>query len=94
MNERKQAVNRLANNFNISPDQMDSLLALAGKKMGKDPEKLREQMQSGQMDGILGGLSPAQRAQIQGFMNNPAAVQQFLGPPKVQQLLRGLMGRQ
>lgn len=43
-----------------------------GKKMGKDPEKLREQMQSGQMDGILGGLSPAQRAQIQGFMNNPA----------------------
>ena len=92
MNERKQAVNRLANNFNISPDQMDSLLALAGKKMGKDPEKLREQMQSGQMDGILGGLSPAQRAQIQGFMNKRAAVQPFVGNPTGQQLLGGLLG--
>lgn len=94
MNERKQAVNRLANNFNISPDQMDSLLALAGKKMGKDPEKLREQMQSGPDGRHPRRAQPRAEGQIQGFMNNPAAVQQFLGNPKVQQLLRGLMGRQ
>ena len=93
MNERKQAVNRLANNFNISPDQMDSLLALAGKKMGKDPEKLREQMQSGQMDGILKTLNPNQQAQIQILMNNPAAIEQLMNSPKVQMLLKGLMGK-
>ena len=93
MNDRKQAVNRLANNFNISPDQMDSLLALAGKKMGKDPEKLREQMQSGQMDGILKNLNPNQQAQIQNLMNNPAAIEQLMNSPKVQMLLKGLMGK-
>lgn len=62
MNERKQAVNRLANNFNISPDQMDSLLALAGKKMGKDRKSSASRCRAVQMDGILGGLSPAQEA--------------------------------
>ena len=103
--ETIQLANNLAlenNNMQIEQEHLlyallkidQSLIAQLLKKMGKDPEKLREQMQSGQMDGILGGLSPAQRAQIQGFMNNPAAVQQFLGNPKVQQLLRGLMGRQ
>ena len=94
MNERKQAVNRLANNFNISPDQMDSLLALAGKKMGKDPEKLREQMQSGQMDGILGGLSPAQQLLDLGVSQELLDRRRIIHKSLDLGPLRGLMGRQ
>ena len=70
----KQAVTKLSNNLNLSQDQMDSLMQMAGKKMGTDPQKLKEQMQSGQMDGILKNLNPNQQAQIQNLMNNPAAV--------------------
>ena len=81
------------NNFNLSQNQMDMLLAMAGKKMGTDPEKLKQQMQSGQMDGILNGLSPAQQNQISALINNPAAIEQFVANPKVQQLLRGMMGK-
>ena len=72
---------------------MDMLLAMAGKKMGTDPEKLKQQMRSGQMDGILNGLSPAQQNQISALINNPAAIEQFVANPKVQQLLRGMMGK-
>lgn len=81
------------NNFNLSPDQLNRLMGMAGQKLGTDPEKLRQQVQSGNMDGVLGSLSPAQRAQLNNFMNNPQAVEQFMANPKVQQLLQGLMGK-
>ena len=29
--------------FQLSPSQMDALLAMAGKKMGADPKKLKQQ---------------------------------------------------
>jgi hypothetical protein len=89
----KQAVTKLSNNLNLSQDQMDSLMQMAGKKMGTDPQKLKEQMQSGQMDGILKNLNPNQQAQIQNLMNNPAAIEQLMNSPKVQMLLKGLMGK-
>ena len=50
-------------------------------------------MQSGQMDGILKNLNPNQQAQIQNLMNNPAAIEQLMNSPKVQMLLKGLMGK-
>ncbi|MGI5967650.1 MULTISPECIES: hypothetical protein [Anaerotruncus] len=83
----------MSNNLNLSQDQMDSLMQMAGKKMGTDPQKLKEQMQSGQMDGILKNLNPNQQAQIQNLMNNPAAIEQLMNSPKVQMLLKGLMGK-
>ena len=89
----KQAVTKLSNNLNLSQDQMDSLMQMAGKKMGTDPQKLKEQMQSGQMDGILKNLNPNQQAQIQNLMNNPAAIEQLMNSPKVRMLLKGLMGK-
>ena len=89
----KQAVTKLSNNLNLSQDQMDSLMQMAGKKMGTDPQKLKEQMQSGQMGGILKNLNPNQQAQIQNLMNNPAAIEQLMNSPKVQMLLKGLMGK-
>lgn len=81
------------NNFNLSPEQTDALLSMASKKMGIDPADLRRQMQSGDMSSVLSGLAPAQRDRIQSLMQNPAAIQQLVQNPKVQQLLRGLMGK-
>lgn len=80
-------------NFNLSQEQMNRLLGVAGKKMGIDPENLKAQMDSGQLDGILQGLSGDQREKISGLMQNPAAMQQLISDPKVQQLLKGLMGK-
>lgn len=81
------------NNFNLSQDQLNRLLGVAGKKMGIDPENLKTQMESGKLDGILQGLSGDQRDKISGLMHDPAAMQQLISDPKVQQLLKGLMGK-
>ncbi len=83
----------MGNNFNISPDQMDSLMQMASQKIGTDPQKLKEQMQSGNMDGLMQNLTPGQQAQINNLMNNPAAIEKLIASPKVQMLLKGLMGK-
>lgn len=82
----------MSNNFNFSQNQMDALFKLAGKKMGTDPQKLKQQMDSGQMDGILKNLNANQQAQFKNLMNNPAAVQQLIENPNMQALLKNLMG--
>lgn len=79
--------------MNLSSDQMNNLIAMAGKKMGKDPDKLKEQMESGGMDDLLNSLPAQKQTQIRELMQNPQAVEQFMQNPKVQQLLRGLMGK-
>ena len=67
----------MGNNFNISPDQMDSLMQMASQKM----------------DGLMQNLTPGQQAQINNLMNNPAAIEKLIASPKVQMLLKGLMGK-
>lgn len=79
--------------FQLSQSQMDRLLAMAGKKMGTDPDKLKQQMQNGQANALLDGLPKDKQAQINALMQDPQAVEQFMQNPKVQQLLRGLMGK-
>lgn len=68
-------------------------MGMAGKKMGTDPEKLKKQMESGDMDAVLSGLSPTQRAQINGLLKNPQAVTELIASPKMQHLLKALMGK-
>ncbi|MBE6905755.1 hypothetical protein [Marasmitruncus massiliensis] len=80
------------NNFNFSQNQLDALIRLAGRKMGTDPQKLKQQMESGQMDSVLKNLNANQQAQFKNLVNNPAAVQQLIENPNMQTLLKNLMG--
>lgn len=79
--------------FQLSESQMDRLLNMAGKKMGTDPNQLKQQMQNGQANALLGALPKDKQAQINALMQDPQAVEQFMQNPKVQQLLRGIMGK-
>lgn len=83
----------MENNFNFSQKQMDLLLQMAGQKIGASPDKLREQMQSGQVDSLISALPPDKQAQINSVMQNPGAIEQLMKNPQVQQLLKNLMGR-
>lgn len=84
----------MSSNQQINPNenQMQGLLNLASKRMGTSPEELQQKMQSGNLDSILSGFSPEQRNKVTDIMNNPQAMQTFMNNPKVQQLLKGLMG--
>lgn len=78
-------------NMNFSKNEIDALLRMAGQKIGKDPENLRHQMESGDINAVLEALTPGQRSQITNFMNNPQAVEQFISNPRIQEILKGLI---
>lgn len=80
------------NNLKPTNEQMNKLVQMAGERLGKDPEKMKEQMQNGQMDEILSSLPPDQKERVNSILQNPAAIEEFVQNPKIQMLLRGLMG--
>lgn len=82
------------NNFNLPDDKLDSLLKLAGKKLGRDPNQLRSELESGKLDGVLGNLDSKTATQMNGLLQNPKALEAMLQNEKIRNLLNGLMGGQ
>ncbi len=80
------------NNLNLSPDQVDSLLKMAGEKLGTDPNQLRQQLENGNLNNILGKMDPGSAAQVNKVLQDPQALQQMLSSQKVQIMLKTLLG--
>ena len=76
---------------NLPPERLNSLLGMAGKQLGKDPQKLRAQIEGGQLNQVLSGLDPQKTAQINQILNNPQKLEQLLNSPQVKSLLGTLM---
>lgn len=72
----------------FTPDQMEKLLAIAGQKLGTDPQKLKEAYQQNGLKGISAALSPEAQAVI-GDKQKAAAL---LQDPAIQRLLIQLLG--
>ena len=83
----------MSDNLNLTPEQKEQLLSIAGKRTGKDPQALRAQLENGQLDGLLSGLPADKQAQVGRLMNDPEAMRQFVQNPMVQKLLGGLLGK-
>jgi type IV secretory pathway TrbL component len=75
------------NNLNLSDDKLNALLAMAGKKLGKSPEELKAALQSGSMDGVLGGMSEENRSKIAGVLKNPGALDALLKNEQVRKMM-------
>lgn len=76
------------NQPSFTPEQMEKLLAIAGQKLGTDPQKLKEAYQQGGLKGISAALSPEAQAVI-GDKQKTAAL---LQDPAIQRLLIQLLG--
>ena len=78
---------------NIQPNKLDDLLEVAGKKLGKDPQALKEQLQSGNLNSVLSGLSPQQSQQVSNLLNDKQALSQFMENPQIKQIIAKMSGR-
>lgn len=78
------------NNLNIPDDKLAMLLSMAGKKMGKDPARLQEELKSGKLNDAIQGLDDGTKKQIGALLQNPGALQQLLKSDQLQSLLNGL----
>ena len=77
-------------NFNLPDDKVNSLLNMAGQKLGKDPGELRDQLQSGNMDALMNNLDPKSAAQIKSLLSNPKALELLMKNEQLRKLLGGL----
>lgn len=80
------------NNLNIPDDKMDALLKLAGQKLGKNPNDIKNQLENGNLEQVISGLDPGVQNKINALANNPNALDALMKNNGVQNLLSGLMG--
>lgn len=76
-----------AGGFSPTPAGMDALLSAAGKQLGTDPQQLRAQLEKGDVQQLLGRMSPQRSAQIGKLLQNPQQLEQLLRSPQVKKLL-------
>ena len=77
--------------MNLSPKQIDGLLKMAGSRLGRDPQQLRQQLESGNLQQITQGMNPQQQQQVVEILKDPQAIARFVENPQVQQMIAQLM---
>ena len=77
--------------MNLSPKQLDGLLKMAGSRLGRDPQQLRQQLESGNLQQITQGMNPQQQQQVAEILKDPQAIARFVENPQVQQMIAQLM---
>ena len=77
--------------MNLSPKQIDGLLKMAGSRLGRDPQQLRRQLESGNLQQITQGMNPQQQHQVAEILKDPQAIARFVENPQVQQMIAQLM---
>lgn len=74
----------------LTPEQLGILLKVASSKMGKDPIELRKELSDGSYDRVLGAIG-ADPEKLQSMMENRDAMEELLGSPQVQTILKELL---
>lgn len=82
------------NNLNLSDDKLNTMLGIVGKKLGQDPEQLKQQLEQGKLDNVLSNMNPKTAGQINGLLQNPKALEAMLNNPQVQGMLSNMLGGQ
>ena len=80
------------NNFDLTPEQTQRLLNIAGEKLGADPAQLQQQLESGRLDQLLGRLDPQRSAELSRLLKDPEALRQTLSSPGVRAILQAVLG--
>lgn len=87
--ERVMSMNQLNN---LSSEQINALLAMAGKKLGRDPQQLRAELESGKLDKLMNGMDSASAKKVNQVLQDPEALKAALNNDKVKAVLNSLLG--
>ena len=78
---------------NLPPEKMNHLLNLAGKKLGTNPGELKQQIEQGNLSGVLGKMEPDKAAQINQLLNNPKELEKLFNSPQMSDMIKKLMNK-
>lgn len=77
---------------NIDNDQLQKLLNTVSKRLGTNPQQLRNAAETGKIQESIGNISKKDADKIQKILSDKDATSKLLSTPKAQQLLKKLMG--
>ena len=80
-------------NLDSSNPNVAKLLTLVGKRLGADPNALRQQLENGKFDAVLQRMDPGNAAKLQQLINNPALARQLINTPQAKQVLQDILNQ-
>jgi hypothetical protein len=83
----------ILSSVNLPPDKLSALLNIAGKKLGKDPAELKQQLESGNLDGIMGKMTPQAKQQMGALLSDKKKLEALMADEKIKNLLAGIIGK-
>ncbi len=73
-------------------NSLNDMLETASKKLGTDPEKLKEAASKGNINEILGNLNSEKAKEISSILSDKNKASKILSSPKAKQLLQKFFG--
>ena len=72
-------------------NNLNDLINQAGRSAGVDPSSLKQTIDSGKLDQLLGKMRPQDAAKFQQIVQNPQLAQQMLNTPQAKLLIKQFM---
>lgn len=79
------------NRLNLTRDQLELLLSIAGKRLGTNPENLKTNLEAGKYDHVLSKMNSFQAATLNRVLSNPKELEKMLNNPKIAQKLKEIL---
>ena len=76
----------------ITPEQLQALVAYASRQLGMTPEQLQKTVQTGGLGALSNKVSPDTAGQIAALAGDRQKAEQLLQSPQAQELLKKLLG--
>lgn len=69
-------------------NELQNLLNTAAKRLGTNPQALKQSAQNGDLSKLLGNLSPNDAKKFQQVLQDPKAAEKLLNTPQAQELMK------
>lgn len=74
----------------MNPKDIENLLNIAGKKLNVSPDVLKKQLESGQFNSMMKGMSKQDTDKIQKILKNPKLAEQMMSSSEVQNMYKNI----
>ncbi len=79
-------------NMQYQGKDLNGLLEVVGKKLGMQPDQLRQELQAGKFDNAMKNMSASDAAKFRQAVNNPQMVEKLMSSPQARALYQKLTG--
>ena len=76
--------------MNKNNKALDAMLGVVSKKLGTSPEALKSNLESGNVDNVMQGMSKEDAEKLRLALNNKTLQEKIMNSPEAQDLMRKL----